>query len=79
VSRDNYKDYTTKEPFLVKNEILREKMKFFLFWYQWLYYTSDFYNENVRKFATHDTLHIRFLELYDEMVPKYMRLWDTRP
>jgi radical SAM superfamily enzyme YgiQ (UPF0313 family) len=79
VSRENYKDYTTKEPFLVKNEILREKMKFFLFWYQWLYYTSDFYNENVRKFATRDTLHLRFLELYQEMVPKYLRLWSTRP
>lgn len=34
-----------------------------MFKFQWDYYNSDFYNNNVRKFATGDTLYLRFLEL----------------
>jgi hypothetical protein len=79
ISPKDYKYYTTKEPFLIRNKIVREKMKFFMFWYQWLYFNSEFYNTKVRKFAVGDTLHLRFLELYDEFVPKYQRLWNMRP
>ena len=79
VSSEDYKDYDSKTAFLVRNPVVREKMHFFMFWYQWLYYTSDFYNKKVRKFAVHDTLHERFLELYKKFRPKYERLWDIRP
>jgi radical SAM superfamily enzyme YgiQ (UPF0313 family) len=79
VSREDYRHYNTKEPFLIRNEILKEKMKFFLFWYQWLYFNSEFYNTQVRQFAVKDTLHLRFLDLYDEFVPRYERLWNVRP
>jgi radical SAM superfamily enzyme YgiQ (UPF0313 family) len=79
VSPTDYKHYTTKEPFLIRNPVVREKMKFFLFWYQWQYYISYFYNQKVRKFETGDTLHLRFLELYKEFIPRYERIWDVRP
>jgi radical SAM superfamily enzyme YgiQ (UPF0313 family) len=79
VSREDYKYYDSKTAFLVKNEIVREKMHFFMFWYQWLYYTSDFYNQKVRKFAVEDTLHLRFSELYKQFRPRYERLWSVRP
>lgn len=79
VSPEDYKYYDSKTAFLVKNPIVREKMQFFMFWYQWQYYTSDFYNKNVRKFEVKDTLHQRFCELYDKFVPKYEKLWDVRP
>lgn len=78
VSEDDYKYFNSKSAFLVKNEVVRTKMEFFMFWYQWQYYTSDFYNQNIRTFAVHDTLHNRFLELYDEFIPKYKRLWNVR-
>jgi len=79
VSPKDYKYYNTKTAFLIRNPIVREKMHFFMFWYQWLYYNSDFYNDNVRKFAVYDTLHLRFLELYEQFRPEYERLWDVRP
>ncbi|MFA5166023.1 MAG: hypothetical protein WC449_01805 [Candidatus Paceibacterota bacterium] len=78
VSREDYKFYDSKTPFLVHNEVVREKMKFFLFWYQWQYFTSDFYNSKVRKFDTGDTLHLRFLELYDVFRKKYELIWNER-
>jgi hypothetical protein len=71
--------YNSKEPFLVRNETLREKMRFFMFWYQWLYYTSDTYNSLVRTFACGDTLHLRFLELQKRFEKSYRRCWNTRP
>jgi len=79
VSRDDYKYYDSKTAFLIKNPIVREKMQFFMFWYQWQYYTSDFYNKKVRKFAVNDMLHQRFLELYNEFRPKYEHFWNVRP
>ncbi len=79
ISPEDYKYYDSKTPFLVHNPIVREKMKFFLFWYQWLYYTSDFYNQKVRKFECNDTLHLRFLELYQKFRIQYERLWNVRP
>lgn len=79
VSQDDYKNYTSKSAFLIKNEVVREKMEFFMFWFQWVYYNSDFYRDNIRKFDTGDTLHLRFLELYKEFIPKYERIWDVRP
>lgn len=79
VSPEDYKRYDTKTAFLVRNPIVQEKMQFFMFWYQWLYYNSDFYNKEVRKFDVHDTLHERFLELYEQFRPRYERLWNVRP
>lgn len=79
ISQEDYKHYNSKTAFLIRNPVVREKMHFFMFWYQWLYFTSDFYNKNVRKFAVHDTLHLRFLELYEHFRPLYERLWDVRP
>ena len=78
VSEDDYAHYDSKTPFLVKNAVLQEKMKFFMFWYQWVYYTSDVYNKNVRQFAVNDMLHLRFVELYEKFKVKYERIWDCR-
>jgi len=66
ISEDDFKAYDSKTPFLVKNEVVADKMKYFMFKSQWDYYTSDMYNDQVRKFDTGDTLHGRFLELKDE-------------
>jgi radical SAM superfamily enzyme YgiQ (UPF0313 family) len=79
ISEDDYKYYNSKSAFLIKNEIVRKKMEFFMFYYQWLYYTSDFYRENIRKFEIGDTLYLRFVELYKEFIPKYEKIWDVRP
>jgi len=78
VSPDDYKDYDSKTPFLIRNPVVREKMKFFLFWNQWLYFTSDFYRTKVRTFEVEDTLHLRFQELYQQFRPVYERLWNVR-
>lgn len=52
-------------------------MEYEMFYYQWLYYNSDFYRENVRNFQTEDTLHLRFLELKEQFEdlenPKVLR------
>jgi len=79
VSPEDYKYYDSKTPFLIRNPIVREKMKFFMFWHQWQYYTSDFYNTKVREFKTGDTLHLRFEELYKHFRSVYERLWNVRP
>jgi hypothetical protein len=79
VSPEDYKHYDSKTPFLIRNPVVRDKMRFFMFWYQWLYYTSDFYKENVREFKVEDTLHLRFEELYAYFRPLYEKLWDVRP
>ncbi len=78
VGPEDYRYYDSKTPFLVRNPVLREKMKFYMFWYQWQYFTSDFYRDNVRRFDTGDTLHLRFEELYREFMPRYERIWNVR-
>ena len=79
VSPEDYKCYDSKTPFLIRNPVVRDKMRFFLFWYQWQYYTSNTYNNQVRKFFCGDTLHLRFLELRDKFKPMYEYLWNIRP
>jgi radical SAM superfamily enzyme YgiQ (UPF0313 family) len=79
VSRDDYRNYDSKTPLMIRNEVVKEKMKFFMFWYQWLYYTSEFYNTEVRKFDVGDTLHLKLEDLYKEFRPKYERMWNIRP
>jgi hypothetical protein len=79
ISPEDYRYYDSKTPFLVRNPVTRDKIRFFMFWYQWLYYTSDWYRDNVRRFDIGDTLHLRFEELYAEFRPLYERLWDVRP
>jgi radical SAM superfamily enzyme YgiQ (UPF0313 family) len=78
VDEEDYKYYDSKTPFLVRNRALQEKMKFFLFWHQWKYYTSDTYATHIRKFDVRDTLHLRFLELYDNLTEKYETIWNVR-
>jgi radical SAM superfamily enzyme YgiQ (UPF0313 family) len=78
VSEEDYKYYDSKSAFLIKNKLCREKMEFFMFYYQWLYYTSDFYRKEVREFRTNDTLHLRFQELKNEFDIKYSRIFDKR-
>ena len=77
VSESDYKDYDSKSAFLVKNDVLRKKMEFYLFYYQWMYYTSDEYRL-IRNFTCNDTLHARFEELCKEFRVKYERLWNVR-
>jgi radical SAM superfamily enzyme YgiQ (UPF0313 family) len=78
VSEKDYKEYDSKSAFLIKNEVVRKKMEYFMFWYQWEYFTGDFYNNNIRKFAVNDTLFLRFKELYAKFVPEHERLWNVR-
>lgn len=71
VNEEDFKHYDSKTPFLAKNEVVVQKMKYFMFEAQYNYYTSDLYNNQVRKFDTGDTLHQRFMELkvkFDEML-----------
>lgn len=66
VTEKDYDFYNSKSAFLEKDKENRLRMEYEMFYYQWLYYTSDFYQENVRDFQTNDTLHLRFLELKDQ-------------
>lgn len=66
VTPDDYKFYDSKSAFLEKDPVRRAKDEFDMFYYQWLYYTSDFYNQNIRQFAVNDTLYLRFLELKEQ-------------
>lgn len=71
VGKEDFKHYDSKTPFLIKNELVAQKMKYFMFEVQWNYYTSDLYNNQVRKFDCNDTLYNRFIELrsqFDEML-----------
>ncbi len=64
VNENDYVFYNGKTAFLIKNNELREKIHFDMFWYQWLYFTSELYNTKVRHFFIEDTLHKKFMELY---------------
>ena len=66
VSEEDYNYYNSKSAFLEKNPDNRKRMEYEMFYYQLLYYTSDFYQKNVRNFFANDTLFIRFAELYEE-------------
>ncbi len=66
VSEEDYNHYNSKSAFLEKDKENRLRMEYEIFYYQWLYYTSDFYQENVRVFHTEDTLNLRFLELKEQ-------------
>lgn len=66
VSENDYDFYNSKSAFLEKNKENRQRMEYEMFYYQWLYYNSEFYQENIRKFQIEDTLHLRFLELEEQ-------------
>lgn len=66
VSEEDYNFYNSKSAFLEKDPTNRRRMEFEMFYYQLLYYTSDFYQKNVRNFFTNDTLFLRFAELKEE-------------
>lgn len=66
ITFDDFKYYDSKSAFLEKDLKRRNEEEFDMFYYQWLYYTSDFYQNNIRKFDVYDTLHLRFLELKKE-------------
>ena len=71
VTEEDYKFYNSKSAFLEKNQEKRRRIEYDMFYYQWLYYTSDFYKNNVRKFDVNDTLHLRFLELKEQFDKSY--------
>ncbi|MDO8640867.1 MAG: hypothetical protein Q7R33_04935 [Nitrosarchaeum sp.] len=77
VSPEDYKYFDSKTAFLIRNPVLREKMHFFMFYYQWLYYTSNAYKE-FREFDCGDTLSLRFLELKEKFVESYEGIWNVR-
>lgn len=66
VDREDFKLYNSKSAFLEKDLERRYKDEYDMYYYQWLYYTSEFYKHNVRKFDTNDTLYLRFLELKNQ-------------
>ena len=70
VSEDDYCFYNSKSAFLEKDLHRRSVDEFDMFKYQWIYYNSDFYNNEIRKFAVNDTLYLRFLELKEEFKRK---------
>ena len=70
VDREDFKSYDSKSAFLEKDKLRRLKDEYDMFYYQWLYYTSDFYNQNIRNFYQYDTLYLRFLELKSEFEEK---------
>lgn len=79
VSKDDFKYYNSKSAFLIKNEIVREKMEFFMYYFQHQYYRSEFYNNEVRKFDIGDTLHLRFNELQEDFESRYDSIYNVRP
>lgn len=70
ITESDYKYYNSKSAFLEKDLNRRMKDEFEMFYYQWKYFNSDLYNKQVRKFATNDTLYLRFLELKEEFAQK---------
>lgn len=70
ISEDDYDLYNSKSAFLEKNMENRKRMEYEMFYYQWCYYTSEFYNKYVRKFEVYDTLYNRFMELKKEFEDK---------
>lgn len=70
VTFEDYKYYNSKSAFLEKDLKRRAEEEFDMFKYQWQYYNSCFYHDNIRKFDIYDTLHLRFLELRSEFEQK---------
>ena len=70
VTFEDYKYYNSKSAFLEKDLKRRAEEEFDMFKYQWQYYNSYFYHDNIRKFDIYDTLHLRFLELRSEFEQK---------
>lgn len=66
VEEKDYDFYNSKSAFLEKDAVNRQRMEYEMFYYQNLYYNSEFYQENIRKFDVFDTLHLRFLELEEQ-------------
>ena len=79
VSEEDFKEYDSKTPFLVKNPLVQSKMEYFMFKNQWDYYASDMYNDRVRKFDVNDTLYLRFLELQKQFEENWGEIRDLRP
>lgn len=78
VAPEDYKYYDSKTAFLIHNPVLRQKMHFFMFYYQWLYYTSNYYNQKIRHFECDDTLYTRFKELKESFEEIYEGIWNVR-
>ncbi len=70
VGREDFKDYNSKSAFLEKDKLRRFKDEYDMFYYQYIYYHSIFYKENIREFNTNDTLYLRFEELKREFAYK---------
>lgn len=74
ISREDFKLYNSKSAFLEKDLKRRAEDEFDMFYYQWMYYNSEFYQKNIRKFDIEDTLHLRFKELKNEFKQKGFKI-----
>ena len=79
VDREDFKSYDSKSAFLEKDPYRRLKDEYDMFYYQWIYYNSKFYQDNIRKFNVNDTLHLRFEELKDEFDKKIEDYNEAHP
>ena len=71
VTPEDFRSYDSKSAFLEKDPLRRAIDEYDMYRYQRLYYESDFYRHNVRRFDTGDTLHMRFEELRQEFDRKW--------
>lgn len=80
VTEEDFDHYDSKSAFLEKDPIRRLQDEYNMYYYQHLYYLSDFYNQGIREFETGDTLSLRFHELHNEFEQK-MRVYGlpTKP
>lgn len=74
VTANDFKEYDSKSAFLEKDKTIRKEIEYKMFEFQYRYYTSDFYNNNIRKFDCNDTLKLRFDEL-KEQFGDYKSIW----
>jgi len=79
ISEDDFKEYDSKTPFLIKNRVVHDKMRYYMFKFQWDYFMSSKYDQQVRDFEVEDTLHLRFLELKRYFDEVYRSIAIVRP
>ncbi len=63
ITEEDFKYYDSKSAFLEKDKTRRLEEEYDMFYYQYLYYHSDFYQKNIRTFDIGDTLSLKFKEL----------------
>ena len=63
ITEEDFKYYDSKSAFIEKDKTRRLEEEYDMFYYQYLYYHSDFYQKNIRTFDIGDTLSLKFKEL----------------